>query len=342
MAYHVSEKEAIKELLAYGKSLEKDKRYSEALSAYEEAVGYGSNKAQARIDAMQKKYLKEKNKQKKEAPIGKPFKTFQLALVFVFSFIVVLVLPTIFSYLGNVKEIDGEESNVSIFSKLLPEKEEKKESELTIQIIGNALLNFKEERGYFPNDITDIARKSPENWLSYVPKGSSYVSNGDSFKLSIDNSEITENDVKKIKLTLFPSNNTLSVSLGDDTLYNFLVSSSSTAYTITNDLVVTSRVSKPNGEGSPYGSKGFSLSNGIGIHGTNDPINIGYPNTEGSVAMNNQDIELLYPFISIGTTFSISTDTPQNPIYKTHLPTIIPDNFNYYPEENANIIYNWK
>ncbi|MCR4419435.1 MAG: LysM peptidoglycan-binding domain-containing protein [Clostridia bacterium] len=54
--------------------------------------------------------------------------------------------------------------------------------------------------------------------------------------------------------------------------------------------------------GGPFGTRWLGLTtNGIGIHGTNAPSSIGLAVSNGCIRMYNQDIEYLFPLVSVGT-----------------------------------------
>ena len=59
-------------------------------------------------------------------------------------------------------------------------------------------------------------------------------------------------------------------------------------------------------EDSVFGSRWLGLSaKGYGIHGTNNPASIGTAVSSGCIRMHNQDIEQIFPLVSLGTAVSI-------------------------------------
>lgn len=66
----------------------------------------------------------------------------------------------------------------------------------------------------------------------------------------------------------------------------------------------------PPGVENPLGRYWLGLSlKGYGIHGNNNPLSIGYPQSNGCIRMHNQDVELLVGLVRVGTPVEIVYQT---------------------------------
>lgn len=342
----------IKSLLDYASRLEEEGKIDDAIAVYDDAAILGSTDAIEKVESLKnlvannKKTLMKKKKKVKEnkKSNSEKSKSLRYFFIFLFSFATITALPIGLSLLNNLTGTGDATANSSIFSSkgIADDISKNDNAEVTLQILGNALLNYKAERGVYPKEITDLARFNPENWVSYIPENISYITSGESFILTLDKLSVKPTNIKPIKLILYPNNNFLTLYIGEEAQFNFLVSSSQYPATDTTELTVTKRIVYPNGQGSPYGSRALALSNGTAIHGTNNPISIGYRNTEGSIGMNDKNIELLYSYVSIGTKVSISTDVSPTPKYQNYLPQVVPDEYDFEQETDYDAIYSWK
>ena len=91
---------------------------------------------------------------------------------------------------------------------------------------------------------------------------------------------------------------------------------------------------------NPLGRYWLGLSlKGYGIHGNNNPLSIGYPQSNGCIRMHNQDVELLVGLVRVGTPVEIiyqtvKVDTAGD---KSWL-TLYPDYYQRYPRLQEEIL----
>ena len=96
----------------------------------------------------------------------------------------------------------------------------------------------------------------------------------------------------------------------------------------------------PPGVENPLGRYWLGLSlKGYGIHGNNNPLSIGYPQSNGCIRMHNQDVELLVGLVRVGTPVEIiyqtvKVDTAGD---KSWL-TLYPDYYQRYPRLQEEIL----
>jgi L,D-transpeptidase ErfK/SrfK len=65
----------------------------------------------------------------------------------------------------------------------------------------------------------------------------------------------------------------------------------------------------PSGPDNPLGYRWIGFTNVYGVHGTNAPWSIGTSSSKGCIRMHEEDVEELFPKVSIGTPVSIIYDT---------------------------------
>lgn len=230
-------------------------------------------------------------------------------------------------------------------------------NELTYLIALNAVVRFKEERGAYPESLDALTKQAPENWLTEIPTNVSYKTEYDSFllyqddiakKLGVVPEEPATIDPYLFKLDFYPSSNELALMSGDKLLAVYPVAAGSEDMVFTASKAsgkVLSRVVEPNGEGSELGSRGLSLANNYAIHGTNDPMSIGKNVTGGCLRMFNEDIDVLYPYVSKGTPFAVKADTETldaKPMFEMGLPVLNPGAAPPVSEKTPNKVYSWK
>jgi LysM repeat protein len=65
------------------------------------------------------------------------------------------------------------------------------------------------------------------------------------------------------------------------------------------------RVMAPSDPSYPLGKRWIDLGNQIGIHGTNDPRNIGHTEGRGSIFLSDRDIDDVYDILTVGSKIAI-------------------------------------
>jgi lipoprotein-anchoring transpeptidase ErfK/SrfK len=65
------------------------------------------------------------------------------------------------------------------------------------------------------------------------------------------------------------------------------------------------RVMAPSDPSYPLGNRWIDLGNQIGIHGTNDPRNIGHTEGRGSIFLSDRDIDDVYDILTVGSKIAI-------------------------------------
>jgi lipoprotein-anchoring transpeptidase ErfK/SrfK len=61
----------------------------------------------------------------------------------------------------------------------------------------------------------------------------------------------------------------------------------------------------PSDPSYPLGKRWIDLGNQIGIHGTNDPRNIGHTEGRGSIFLSDRDIDDVYDILTVGSKIAI-------------------------------------
>lgn len=76
------------------------------------------------------------------------------------------------------------------------------------------------------------------------------------------------------------------------------------------------------GPANPVGTRWMSLGyKGYGIHGTNHPESVGHAASHGCIRMRNQDVEELFPMVSVGVEVDLIEDpSPEEAAFFTEIP----------------------
>lgn len=342
-------------LYHYGEQLEKKGMLRHALISYRRAMKNGYLAAEVRINGIRelqraKKEVKNEKKQTRILPlIFLGFLNFCLLtglLVVIGSLVFKEIFPvsTPIRQDNNINNTSSSTShNDSIY---LAEKdtfcEVEKESPLFITVIQNGLDRFKETNGQYPNKLEELNGKKPNNWLSYIPDNVGYekVSN-DQYVLEWEGERYSDQSNQLLSLIHYPKTNELGVMRGDQLLALYKVASGSTPMPF-EESKVHERVVNPNGGTGALGTRGLVLDDNFAIHGTNDPSSIGKNVTLGCLRLPNEDIEILYPYISNGTPFYVGKGQPkESPIYLGGLPPLV-NSISIEKELAPYITYGWK
>ncbi|PLT32024.1 L,D-transpeptidase [Bacillus sp. V5-8f] len=209
---------------------------------------------------------------------------------------------------------------------------------LPVLVVQNAVERYKEYFGSFPESSSSLTNPNPDNFLSFIPKDVVYTKRNTGYYLhsKIDGEDLYVN--KLLSLHLYPDTNQLALQRDDEILALFSVATGRNKLPPTTSSV-TERVVEPQGRNGAFGSKGLALTDNFAIHGTNDETSIGKKLSEGCVRMRNEDIDLLFPYISLGTPFIVEHGAPGEPTFAT-LPPLSEDIPSL--KESSSTLYNWK
>jgi hypothetical protein len=224
----------------------------------------------------------------------------------------------------------------------LPIGEKTTENILPALVVQNAIERYKDIYGSYPLDEKTLLGNAPKNELSYIPKGITYTATETGYKIK---SEEVDNDLfinGLLSLHFYPNSNQLTLQRGTEVLVKYLVASGKSE-PLPNTSTVTARVVDPKGKNGAYGSRGLALTDNFAIHGTNDPENIGKKVTEGCLRLTNDDIESLFPYVSLGTPFIVEEhfSKPAESTFTKGLPFLSSKPISPSKEE-TNVVYDWK
>ncbi|WP_197063046.1 L,D-transpeptidase [Pontibacillus marinus] len=211
------------------------------------------------------------------------------------------------------------------------------ETDIKQMVLKNAIMRYRQSNGSFPETNQRLIQDAPNNWLSFIPDDLIYTKNAGGFKLTADGTNpVTDEGIPLLELHLYPETHQLALTTtsGENlALYKIAKGEKPLPFTKSE---VKMRVVEPNGGGGPLGTRGLALQNDYAIHGTDDPSSIGKSVSMGCVRMNNEDIETLFTYVSLGTPFSVQAGKPEPPMFKEGLPNLMNPNVlsNTSPQEN--------
>jgi hypothetical protein len=200
-------------------------------------------------------------------------------------------------------------------------------NELPHLVVGNAVARYRTAVGSDPPTLGALVQGAPQNWLSFLPAGA-------------PKSCPCQPDDSLLELHYYPATNQLALVRGDEVLALYPVASGD-PLPFTQSKVLK-RVVNPNGGRGGVGTRGFELDDNYAIHGTNRPELIGQRGiSNGCLRMRNEDIEQLYPYVSLGTPFRVMEGIPGTPTFPDGLPPLGGPGL-LTAEETPGVTYHWK
>ena len=190
---------------------------------------------------------------------------------------------------------------------------------IELMSIHSALQNYKEVKHHYPKSLHTLTLEYPNNYLSVIPEKTHYTLAGESYDLAYKGYHISSNQKEKIELHFYPSSNELVVTIADLPLARYAIASGKAPLPF-KESKIEERVINPNGGAGPLGTRGFVLQDHYAIHGTNNPSSIGRYMTFGCIRLLNENIETLYSYIPIGTSFKVKTGNASSPVFSHGLP----------------------
>lgn len=180
----------------------------------------------------------------------------------------------------------------------------------------SAVDRYKELHDSYPRKLSTLQQPYPDNHISSLPdvKFSSSMS-GYSLELPPGQTMPTT----PLELVFFPATNQLALTTGDTVVVVYEVASGRLPLPFT-EAIVEKRVVNPNGGTGVLGTRGLVLQDNYAIHGTDSPELIGQYVSDGCIRLSNPDIEELYPYVPVGTPFSVKQGTPGPPALPNGLP----------------------
>lgn len=207
------------------------------------------------------------------------------------------------------------------------------ERQESLAVLMSAMRHFKQSKGAWPEQLSDLTGEFPGNWLagsnaimeqSFIPllaylKGSSGgsgevdkggtspqpkpgKSSGQGAALLAGEPYFTE----PIEVLVDTANHQLAVVSGKTILRTYKVGLGG-ARTPEGSFQISDKVINPNGRAhGEFGSRGMQLSDtNYAIHGTDDPDSIGKDESLGCIRMDKEDVEELFDMIPKGTKVTI-------------------------------------
>ena len=333
------------------------------MNLYEEAYKKnGDEKYKKKLEHIEKTHnltdmyfaSKVQSRYKKKEQTKKRLKILDYLVVTINCIIILTFLLLILKQCSNVELASKtgtlkNRNNVSI-TEIATMRTNEKEGEL---ILKTALLSYKQDHGYYPPHLVDLADDYPNNYVSYIPSGDwVYAPSAN----TINQVLTTTNATSDPDATFHPLE--IYISLEDQKLYVISGKKLLRKYPIaigkpstptpTGVYAITERVVNPNGGDGAYSSRGleFSKELNLAIHGTNDTQSIGRAISGGCIRMYNQDIEKLFDLIPLGTKVTIATNNQAIVNFENHLNANgdnKPDNvLSSSDQTNPNKTYTWQ
>jgi hypothetical protein len=208
-------------------------------------------------------------------------------------------------------------------------------------VLFNAILNYHSSEGQYPESLDKLEGATPDNWVSYIPKGMKVEKKGTGFMISEAGLPV-QLQPSRLELQFYPEENLLGLAQDKRLLVLYPVASGLDGKEFPyKESKVNLRVVEPNGGQGALGTRGMELSEGFAIHGTNNEASIGNRVTNGCLRMNNRDIEALYPYVPLGTAFKVMEGKPeQAPVYQAGLPPV--PSWNMEKEKTPEVVYHWR
>lgn len=204
-----------------------------------------------------------------------------------------------------------------------PSKQLLNMEKLELMVVHSALKNYKKINGFYPKNLKELTKNKPKNFLTYIPENMELVL-GDNFYVLKNKSEIINSEEKNIlEIDFYPFTNEIVITFGNLPLSKYKVASGREKLPFKKSEI-QERVVNPNNGIGPLGTRGLVLEDNYAIHGTNNPNSIGNYVSLGCIRLLNANIELVYPYISLGTIFNVKENNPPKPILKNGLPNLIP------------------
>lgn len=344
-------------LCKYAEKLENDGDHEKALIYFGKAAENGSIQAKRKLKNLERQKLAERLKKEKNEKRSKMEKTY-MKLMFLCILSVLLLILLLFlindkehtnNLFSSISKAFTNESSVnnpkqpsnSTEAGIAQADQVYKKDELLYLIVINALERYYEERGEYPNTINELILNNPENWISFVPKSMVYLKEDDGFSLTFNGAEKVINSTDVMKLYFYPATNEIALVSNGKVLAIYPVASGVESLPFISSKVLA-RVVDPNGGDSSLGTRGLVLQDNFAIHGTNDPDSIGNNATAGCLRMFNEDIEVLYSYISKGTTFFVKEGKPTQPMFPMGLPILHDGTIPFGNETTPSKVYKWK
>lgn len=347
-------------LCDYAKKLESEGKFKDALFYFTKASEHGSIEAKQKLRDLERKKQAKVAQEKKAALLAEKdqhksgFGKKLLAFLFVLALLLALFAglneyvftKNIFKtenhfYKETVVHENGNGNSAPVADAMVQKNSIYSKDDLLFLIALNAVERYKEERGEYPASLNDLIRSNPENWLSFIPSEMVYKKTKSGYSLTFKGVEKAFGTEDLLSLAFYPKSNEVALVSGGKTLAIFPVASGGVDLPFKESNVVA-RVVEPNGRGSALGSRGLELQDNFAVHGTNNPNSIGEYTTEGCLRMFNPDIEILYPYISLGTPFIVKEGEPSKPMYGVSLPTLHNESIPFENETTPSKTYKWK
>ncbi|OEH91320.1 L,D-transpeptidase [Bacillus solimangrovi] len=170
---------------------------------------------------------------------------------------------------------------------------------LALIALNEAIVNYEVYYHQYPNSIDQLTQPYPNNWISSIPTGVTYIVTEGGYELYWQGQEVSKL-LPPIQLLYYQGSNILALNVGGDFLASYPVASGIEPLPFESSQI-TERVVQPNGGKGILGTRGLVLHEQYAIHGTNDPSSIGKNVSLGCLRMSNEQVEALYPYIPIGT-----------------------------------------
>ncbi|MBY6037201.1 L,D-transpeptidase family protein [Fictibacillus nanhaiensis] len=216
-------------------------------------------------------------------------------------------------------------------------------SELPSLIFLNGAERYKEKNGKYPTSEHDLLKRNGQlNTLSYIPK-EHYIFSSSPLQIS-SAGKVFERNIPKdftVELHFFQNVNKLALVRGSGEVLSIYPVASGKEKLPFNKSIITERVVNPNGGDGAFGTRGLVLEDNYAIHGTDNPFSIGSRSTKGCIRLFNDHIEELYPYIALGTPFSVKEGEPPAATFQEGLPMIALTQQQLASETQSNQKFHW-
>jgi hypothetical protein len=339
--YHRNDRRA---LYQYAQQLECEGRLRKAYQYYQAAAKHGHPLAKEKLNTIALWQQLEPRNRYTHQLRNRRYKRLVLLILLIF---LLVMLGMLFHHWLNVTNLFRNETNIYETHVIRHTITEEPPAGLTtaedlpLLVVRNAIRRYREVNGVFPENLAQLTRPAPENWLSTIPGAFTYTPVNGGFTLAQSGKAGAEPLADLLELRFYEETNQLALARGNETLAVYPVASGKTGLPF-HESRITGRVVDPNGGKGALGTRGLALGEHYAIHGTNDPASVGQRISGGCLRMLNADIETLYPYVAKGTPFKVVNGAPPASVtFPAGLPALGNPSYADWEKEKTGAALHW-
>lgn len=205
-------------------------------------------------------------------------------------------------------------------------------------VLRSALYQFTKQNGYMPQDLSDLTKPFPDNYLTSIPKEPNSLANtvvaksdGTGGWVYTPTTDFTPDTLKQVITNILKPNiggsptipfepitiyidktkNELATASGMRKIKSYPVALGKQNLTPYGNFTIQKKIMYPDKNvplsDNAYGTRGMELSDpAYAIHGTNTPASIGKNVSLGCIRLTNKDAEDLYSYVPLNTPVNIA------------------------------------